>query len=541
MTNVNQTQATPGRRWLRRLLKIALVLILIAVPLGILGWYKLLRELPQPEWITSDDEKNFMYGSIGSEGKSGIPYWIFVVLPRIFPEYLPGPGGYASLGLPWEEGKELPSGFSKKTVGFERVAFNCALCHTSQYRMTEQDRPVILGAGTSQTADIQAMIEFLTRSAADPRFNADTILKEIDLSYKLSGIDRLLYRYLLIPMAKKQLMQIGQDYDWVNRRPRWGPGRDAPFNLTKFALLRAPEDNTVDNTDFPAIWHLSVREQPGRIWPDKDYDPWTADFSKVQPDQSRLMMMSLAGDTTSFRSVAIDAALGLGATNTPFFNERMQTLVDYLRRAPPPKYPLPPTEAEKAAAVKGEALFEQHCANCHAGGRDNRMGTVIPTEEVGTDAERTNTWTREAADGINKKVIYDHAIIRSPMSKPPKPGYTAMHMDGLWLRGPYLHNGAVPTLRALLEPAACRPRTFYRGYDLIDREHVGFVSLRCGEPPAAPLPGCSPVPVQSGCMPPNKGWKLDTSERGNGNGGHEFGTKLSDAEKSALVAYLRTQ
>jgi processive rubber oxygenase RoxA-like protein len=116
-----------------------------------------------------------------------------------------------------------------------------------------------------------------------------------------------------------------------------------------------------------------------------------------------------------------------------------------------------------------------------------------------------------------------------------------MHMDGLWLRGPYLHNGSVPTLRALLEPPACRPRVFYRGYDLIDHEDVGFVSMRCGEPVAAPPAGCSPVPVQSGCMPRDKGFRLDTSEHGNGAGGHDFGTRLSDADKRALVLFLRTQ
>ena len=42
---------------------------------------------------------------------------------------LPGPGGYKSFGLVWEEGKELPAGFSKKVVGFPRVANNCAICH----------------------------------------------------------------------------------------------------------------------------------------------------------------------------------------------------------------------------------------------------------------------------------------------------------------------------------------------------------------------------------------------------------------------------
>lgn len=539
MTKGTRPPATGASRWKRRLRRIAIVLLVIAVPTGFLGWYKLFRDLPQPAWITEDDEKNFMYGSIGTEAQAGIPYWIVLVLPRIFGEYLPGPGGYASLGLPWEEGRELPSGFTKKTIGFDRVGFNCALCHTTQYRLTENERPRIVVPGGSHTSDIQGLIEFFGRSAADPRFNADTILTEIDRTYRLSPTDRLLYRYLFIPMAKTQLMELGQDYDWVLRRPRWGPGRDAPFNLTKFVLLKEPDDGSVDNTDFPSIWHLEAREQPGRMWPDTDFDPWTADFSKVPVDQSRLMLMSLAGDTTSFRSVAIDAALGLRATNTPFFRHRMETLVEWLRKVPAPKYPLPATDADRAAASPGEALFEQHCATCHASGRDNRMGTVIPVEEVGTDPDRTHAWTRQAADGINR-IVVGFGIRRTPMSKPPKPGYTAMHMDGLWLRGPYLHNGSVPTLRALLEPAACRPRVFYRGYDVIDQEYVGFVSTRCGEPAPAPPAGCSPVPVQSGCMPPEQGWRYDVSERGNGSGGHAYGTTLSEADKKALVAFLKT-
>ena len=35
----------------------------------------------------------------------------------------------------------------------------------------------------------------------------------------------------------------------------------------------------------------------------------------------------------------------------------------------------------------------------------------------------------------------------------PTGGYIALQLDGAWLRAPYLHNGSVPTLRALLEPA----------------------------------------------------------------------------------------
>ena len=521
-----------GKKW-----NIAVVfVVMLAIWGGFFAWYKFFREVDQPQWITEDAEMNFLYGSIGSENEAGMPYWIVQVLPRIFSDYLPGPGGYASLGLPWEEGKEFPAGFSKKTIGFERVAFNCALCHATQYRTEENQTPTIVAAGGSHTADIQGLLEFFSKSANDVRFNADTIMAAIDGVYELSWIDRLIYKYLFIPITRKRLIEQGEDFGWADSRPRWGPGRDAPMNLTKFNFLRmdADKDKSVDNTDFPSIWHLDVRVQKGRTWPEDDYAA-EADFSKLDIDPSRLMLMNLAGDSTSYRTVLIDSAMGLQAENTPFFHRRMKELEAWLRKLEPPPYPLP---IDKPLAARGEALFEQHCAECHASGRDNRMGTVIPIEEIGTDAERTHTWTRAAANEANEKVA-EMGIQRTPMSKPKRPGYIALQLDGIWLRGPYLHNGSVPTVRALLELPQCRPKTFYRGYDVLDRENFGFISTRCDAAPSGQdQNGCNVV--QSGCMSAEKGWKYDTTEKGNGNGGHDYGTALSDSDKKSLVEYLKT-
>ena len=55
-------------------------------------------------------------------------------------------------------------------------------------------------------------------------------------------------------------------------------------------------------------------------------------------------------------------------------------------------------------------------------------------------------------------------------------GYANAPLDGIWLRAPYLHNGSVPTLRDLLNPAKDRPTQFYRGYDVYDFEKVGWRS-----------------------------------------------------------------
>jgi len=38
-------------------------------------------------------EEFFKYGSIGTEDAAGVPFWLWLILPKMFPEYLPGPGG----------------------------------------------------------------------------------------------------------------------------------------------------------------------------------------------------------------------------------------------------------------------------------------------------------------------------------------------------------------------------------------------------------------------------------------------------------------
>jgi RoxA-like, cytochrome c-like len=542
-------KAPKKRHWLRWLV---IVVVVIGIPLGVLVWYKGFRYVPQSpedlglppgETVAAHPRENFLYGSIGAPNTGGIPYWIMLVLPRIFPEYLPGPGGYAAFGLPWEEGHEFPAGFSKQHVGFDYVAFNCALCHATQYRTAPDADPVVVAAGGSNTADIQGLQDFLAQAANDPRFNADTILTEIDAAYPLSWIDRLFYR-LVVPIARKQLIQLGRDFDWAAERPRWGPGRDAPMNLTKFNFLGMPRDDSVDNTDFPAIWHLSAREQQGRTWEDRGLHPG----DQVPPDT---MLMNLDGATTSFRSVLIDSALGARAVNSPFFRDRIGQLLAWLRELPPPAYPLP---WDSELAARGEAVFEAHCADCHAPERENRMGTVIPIEEIGTDRHRLDTWVLAAAEGANKAVA-EMGITRTPMIKTE--GYIALQLDGIWLRGPYLHNGSVPTLRDLLRPAAERPTVFCRGYDVLDGADVGFLSdarvdPRCAEPgpPATDPGGGSGGGAADGYGEgahhysnewPRPGvWKYYVAERGNGNGGHEYGTDLPAADKDALLEYLKT-
>jgi hypothetical protein len=90
-------------------------------------------------------------------------------------------------------------------------------------------------------------------------------------------------------------------------------------------------------------------------------------------------------------------------------------------------------------------------------------------------------------------------------------------LDGIWLRGPYLHDHSVPTIRDLLNPPSQRPQNFYTGDDLIDTQNVGFVST----------------------VAHDMGRQFQPSS-GNTNSGHLYGSDLPAPEKSALLEYLKT-
>ncbi|WP_230969875.1 c-type cytochrome [Nitrogeniibacter aestuarii] len=487
------TTHTTHSRW-RVLLAILGITVLVAAAGAVYGWFKFFREVPQPAWITEDPHMRFKYGSIGAENDAGIPYWIFYVLPRVFPDKLPGPGGYASFGVAWEQGMELPVGFTKKTIGFERVANTCAVCHTASYRTTEDSNPVFVPTGPNHTLDLAAFFRFLIDCAKDPRFEPDVLMREINLVTDLSWDDALIYRYLLIPITKKRLLERQTQFAWLYHPafPDWGRGRDDSMNLTKYFMIQWPMDESFGPTDMPSIWNLG----------------------KYQPEKGH--RMNFAGDSHNARSVVIDSALGLlGAPpkRNEDFLAQVAWMLDYLKAARAPAYPFP---ISTVLAEQGKTVFDANCAQCHASAR---TGTVVPVEEVGTSRDRMDTWNEKAAAEANA-VVTEMGIEREGLVEAPLRGYVAAFLDGIWLRAPYLHNGSVPTLADLLKPAAERPVTFWRGYNLYDPVKVGYVT--------------------SGSTAEYEGSLHDTRLKGGGNQGHEFGIHLADEEKSALIEYLKT-
>ena len=85
-------------RWVQLGLAVA-ALTIVAV---VFVYAQFFREPAPARFDSADDD--FLFGSVGTEASDGVPYWVWLVLPRIFPDLLPGPGGYAALGIQSKEG-----------------------------------------------------------------------------------------------------------------------------------------------------------------------------------------------------------------------------------------------------------------------------------------------------------------------------------------------------------------------------------------------------------------------------------------------------
>ena len=151
------------------------------------SWQRSTYQIPLTISESSRNQAEIGFAEI--ESVNDIPFWIWVVLPRLFPEKLPGVGGYTSLGIKWERGSELPIGFTKKVRGIPLVELNDP---------------------SNANFDVQRYIQFLVDCARDPRFNSNFILPEITYNINLSLRKKLVYRFSAIPDTKKALLAYGE-------------------------------------------------------------------------------------------------------------------------------------------------------------------------------------------------------------------------------------------------------------------------------------------------------------------------------------------
>lgn len=198
--------------------------------------------------------------------------------------------------------------------------------------------------------------------------------------------------------------------------------------------------------------------------------------------------------------------------------EQTDPFVAFFGAMDPPAAP----DIDAAAAERGRAVFDAAgCGACHH--PDDPMADgVTPIDKADDGRDRmpgeepdwpdgsihTSPLHRVLIDGDGEggggldagRLQLIMFIGRHGLRIQPTDGYRVPTLAGLWATAPYLHNGAVPTLEALLSPVAERPTRF--------AVH---------------------------------GVERDTTRPGNSNRGHAFGVDLPAAEKADLIEFLRSR
>lgn len=262
--------------------------------------------------------------------------------------------------------------------------------------------------------------------------------------------------------------------------------------------------------------------------------------------------------------------------------ENLKSLEDWAGDLKPPPWPRELGKVSPSRARRGARLFAEHCAGCHGGpdypltpaadtigGRQWLAVKMVDIATVKTDPRMLQNFAaRTAETGILAPVFGGATVVPaggvllavvgsivendlrnlgisgdarlayygwrfSPGSDKPQSGWTtplaykAGPLAGVWATGPFLHNGAVPTVYDLLSPPQERPQRFYVGYERYDAKKLGYVSQADKIPEAA----------RAGLF------LFDTTLPGNSNAGHAFPdpavARLSPSDRYAIIEYLK--
>lgn len=270
----------------------------------------------------------------------------------------------------------------------------------------------------------------------------------------------------------------------------------------------------------------------------------------------------------------------------------LQILEEQIVKLKPPPWPTEFFGFNETLARQGESLFNTHCLECHsdkpsklvlgawdtpvkAVGTDPKMvknaermvdpgilkGSLVPSPPIGLklespsaapdvlavavvgtliDAVRGKPSQRDGvldalradAEKIGElkpdELLKIHEVIKAKLSgmfKKPATAdvgaaYESRSLHGIWATAPYLHNGSVPSLWELLMPPERRKSTFMVGSRVFDPKNVGYATDQ------------SPFKNATFVTDP-------ANANGNGNGGHVYGTTLTEAERWAIVEYLK--
>ena len=377
------------------------------------------------------------------------------------------------------EGKNATVGHGYNVIehsGVEMVVPTCLQCHAEVF-----DSMLIMGLGNSTVdfsrtskVDVKTRINLLKTMAPKQYEAAAPFLTAFATSY---------------PLLETEVRGVNT----ADRLAAILAAHRNPQTLTwsDTALLEVPEE--VIPTDVPAWWLMKKKNAMfytgfGR-----------GDFSKF------MMLSNLLTVTDTAEAREVSSHFG--------------DVLAYIKTLEPPKYP---KEINTKLAAEGKMIFEYNCSGCHGtyGPDGSYPNMLIPASMIGTDSALCNAIVanKRFIDWFNTSWFVQGD---NPAQLVPYNGYIAPPLDGVWVTAPYLHNGSVPTIEAVLDSKQ-RPTFWSRDFNKpeYDYEKLGWKYTTHSEP--------------------KKKEVYNTTLPGYKNHGHYFGDGLSASERSAVIEYLKT-
>ena len=401
-----------------------------------------------------------------------------------------------------------------------RVAnLGCAACHAGvTYAADGSPQPdrAMLGMPNSSIdleAYTMAMFLALRRHAG----SRDLLPTAQALYPDMGWRERASLRWMVLPLARKRLAELaGAD------RPLPFPN-GAPGSTNGVAALKAALGQALIRGGRGDVGVVSIPDLGDRVW----RTSLLADGAYAVPGRPRQApttasdidgahLRALAGITTFFTV----PSMGVHPDDAIASLDDATAIMTFLQGYRPQRFP---GTIDAARATAGAAIYAQQCAACHGnyGSAAAPRLTRFPNwqGDVGTDRLRATVFDRGLATAVA------HTAYRTRIAVRTGGGYVAPPLTGIWASAPYLHNGSVPTLAALLAPAT-RPPRFMVGGHALDQSKVGL---------RVEADGSYPQGYRSFSRP---AW-IDTRVAGRGNGGHMFGGALSASDRAALIEYLK--
>lgn len=425
--------------------------------------------IPPSEQRSGDASEGFKYLTTGDYIKGGIPYNLFLMgAGKKTKKYLQREGLNANVSHEYT--------VVQAANGENLVAPNCMQCHAQVF-----DSTLVMGLGNT-------FIDF-TQTINGGRISMlETLLKGSPSKYEAAK------PFLQVTKAIGSLLTT--KVRGVNSADRLAAVLVAHRNPDTFKWIEQPTmdiSGEVIPSDVPAWWLLKKKNA-------MFYNGFgRGDFGKF------LMASNLLTVNDTSESTEVDS--------------HINDVLAYIRSLEPPKYPL---AVNKELASEGEDVYVKNCSKCHGtyGNNGEYPNVLIPESVIKTDSLlfKNNYQNPQFVNWFNKSWFAkgDH-----PARLEPYNGYIAPPLDGVWITAPYLHNGSVPTMEAVLN-SKLRPDYWERNFNLAkyDYEKLGW------QFEVRDQPGGTTV--------------YNTKLPGYGNYGHYFGDKLTDAERKAVIEYLKT-